>query len=116
VARWSRFPASLFFTRECGIVDGSAELVSVCLPPAAQFDSTLAVTRARLPLLAEKPLAATLAQARQLIEEAASRSLFFATSFNHRYALQVTRFSGCRWKNSRLSYFDCIKSCFSRSW
>jgi predicted dehydrogenase len=44
-----------------------------------------------VPLLVEKPLVFDLAEADQLLAEAAERDLFFAINFNHRYAEPVLR-------------------------
>ncbi len=65
------------------------DLVSVTLPNEAHFDTTLALIRAGVPLLVEKPLVFDLAEADQLLAEAAQRDLFFAINFNHRYAHPV---------------------------
>lgn len=65
------------------------DLVSLCLPNEAHFEPTLAVIRAGFPLLVEKPLVFSLDEADVLLGEAASRGLFFALNFNHRYARPV---------------------------
>lgn len=65
------------------------DLVSVCLPNQAHFETTLQVIRAGVPLLVEKPLVFDIAEADALVREAAERRLFFAINFNHRYAKPV---------------------------
>ena len=65
------------------------DLVSVCLPNEAHFETTMQVIRAGFPLLVEKPLVFDLDEADQLLAEAAGRGLFFAINFNHRYAKPV---------------------------
>ena len=65
------------------------DLVSICLPNTAHFAPTLDVVRAGVPLLVEKPLVFDLAEADQLLAEAAERDLFFAINFNHRYARAI---------------------------
>lgn len=65
------------------------DLVSLCLPNEAHFDTTLAVIRAGFPLLVEKPLVFDLDEADRLLDAAAERDLFFAINFNHRYARPV---------------------------
>jgi len=65
------------------------DLVSVCLPNEAHYETTLAIIRAGVPLFVEKPLVFDLEQADSLITEAAQRDLFFALDFNHRYAKPV---------------------------
>lgn len=63
------------------------DLVSVCLPNEAHFEPTLRLIRAGVPLLLEKPLVFSLAEADVLVEEAAGR--FVGINFNHRYARPV---------------------------
>jgi myo-inositol 2-dehydrogenase / D-chiro-inositol 1-dehydrogenase len=65
------------------------DLVSVSLPNLEHFPATLQVIEAGYPLLVEKPLVFDLAEADQLLAEAAKRNLFFAINFNHRYAKPV---------------------------
>lgn len=65
------------------------DLVSVCLPNKGHFHATLELLRAGVPLLVEKPLSFSLAEADLLLDEAARRSLFFAINFNHRYARPI---------------------------
>jgi myo-inositol 2-dehydrogenase / D-chiro-inositol 1-dehydrogenase len=65
------------------------DLVSVSLPNLEHFQATLQVIEAGYPLLVEKPLVFDLAEADQLLAEAAKRNLFFAINFNHRYAKPV---------------------------
>ena len=67
------------------------ELVTVCLPNEQHFDTTLRLIQHGVPLLVEKPLVFELDQADTLLAEAASRDLFFAINFNHRYAEPVLR-------------------------
>jgi predicted dehydrogenase len=67
------------------------DLVSVCLPNEGHFEPTLRLIRAGAALLVEKPLVFNLAEADQLLAEAADRNLFFAINFNHRYAEPVRR-------------------------
>jgi len=65
------------------------DLVSVCLPNEAHFETTMQVIRAGFPLLVEKPLVFDLDEADLLLAEAARQRLFFAINFNHRYARPV---------------------------
>lgn len=62
------------------------DLVSVCVPFQHQAAVALQVVRRGFPLLVEKPLATTTADAGELLREAEARGLFFAINFNHRYA------------------------------
>ncbi len=66
-------------------------LVTVSLPNEGHFAPTLELIRLGVPLLVEKPLVFDLAEADELLAEAARRSLFFAINFNHRYAEPVRR-------------------------
>ncbi|GAA3198556.1 Gfo/Idh/MocA family protein [Dactylosporangium siamense] len=63
------------------------DLVSVCLPNEAHFEPTLRLIRAGVPLLLEKPLVFSLAEADALMAESAGR--FVGINFNHRYARPV---------------------------
>lgn len=65
------------------------DLVVLSLPNQAHFEPTLKVIRAGFPLVVEKPIAFDLSEADTLIEEAASRNLFFAIDFNHRHAKPI---------------------------
>ena len=65
------------------------DLVSLSLPNQGHFAPTRQVIEAGVPLLVEKPLVFDLAEADTLLAEAASRGLFFAINFNHRYAKPV---------------------------
>lgn len=65
------------------------DLVSVCLPNEGHFETTLAIIRAGVPLLVEKPLVFDLEEADTLLAEAAQRDLWFGLNFNHRYARPV---------------------------
>jgi predicted dehydrogenase len=67
------------------------DLVTVCLPNEGHFAPTLELIRLGVPLLVEKPLVFDLAEADQLIDEAARRNLFLGINFNHRYAEPVRR-------------------------
>ncbi len=65
------------------------DLITLSLPNQDHAAATLEVIRAGIPLLVEKPLVFDLIEADQLLAEAASRRLFFAINFNHRYAKPV---------------------------
>jgi myo-inositol 2-dehydrogenase / D-chiro-inositol 1-dehydrogenase len=65
------------------------DLVSLAVTNMQQVEPTLALIRAGVPLLVEKPLAFTLADADMVLTEAAARGQFFAINFNHRYARPV---------------------------
>ena len=67
------------------------DLVTVCLPNEGQFEPTLQLVRAGVPLLVEKPLVFDLAEADVLLAEAEKRGMFFAINFNHRFAEPVVR-------------------------
>lgn len=67
------------------------DLVTVSLPNEGHFAPTLELIRLGVPLLVEKPLVFDLAEADELLAEAARRNLFFAINFNHRYAEPVRR-------------------------
>lgn len=71
------------------------DLVTTSLPNEGHFAPTLELIRAGVPLLVEKPLVFDLAEADQLLAEAAARDLFFAINFNHRYAEPFRRARQC---------------------
>lgn len=87
----SEYRASPYTDLAAMLDERRPDLVSVCLPNEAHFEPTLRLVRAGVPLLVEKPLVFELAQAHQLLAEAAGRRLFFAINFNHRYAETVRR-------------------------
>lgn len=67
------------------------ELVSICVRNKEHFALALQVLQAGFPALVEKPFTFELDEARQLLEEAEKRGLFFAIDFNHRYAEPALR-------------------------
>jgi len=67
------------------------DLVTVALPNEHHFAPTLQLIRSGVPLLVEKPFVFDLAEADQLLREAAERDLFLAINFNHRYAEPMLR-------------------------
>jgi len=68
------------------ITESRPDLVTICLPNEAHFETTLRLIDRGIPLLVEKPLVFDLAEADVLLRRAADRDLFFAINFNHRYA------------------------------
>ena len=69
------------------------DLVTLSLPNEEHFEPTLEVIESGSPLLTEKPLVFSLAQADQLLGAAEHRQPFFAVNFNHRYAEPVQKAS-----------------------
>ena len=69
------------------------DLVTLSLPNEEHFEPTLEVIESGSPLLTEKPLVFSLAQADQLLGAAEHRQPFFAINFNHRYAEPVQKAS-----------------------
>jgi predicted dehydrogenase len=67
----------------------SPDLVSLCLPNQAHYETTMDMIHREIPLLVEKPLVFDMKEADALINEAEKRGLFFAINFNHRYAKPV---------------------------
>ena len=90
-ARAEAYGATAFTDVETMLAETRPDLVTVCLPNEQHFDTTLALVRAGVPLLVEKPLVFDLGEADQLLAEAAERGLFFAINFNHRFAEPVVR-------------------------
>jgi predicted dehydrogenase len=64
------------------------DLVTVSLPNEGHFGPTRELVRTGIPLLVEKPLVFSLAEADTLLAEATG---FFGINFNHRYAEPVVR-------------------------
>ena len=88
-ARAAEFGVSGYVDLERMLAAEQPDLVSVCLPNEAHYETTLAIIRAGVPLFVEKPLVFDLEQADSLIDEAAKRDLWFGLNFNHRYAKPV---------------------------
>ena len=86
LARAREFRTRPYSSIEAMLDTETPDLVCVCLPNQHHFEATLQLIQAGVPLLVEKPLVFELEQARQLIETARERELFFAINFNHRYA------------------------------
>lgn len=89
--RAAEFGAAAYTDVDQMLASEQPDLVTVCLPNEAHFDTTLQLLRSAVPLLVEKPLVFELAQADILLAEAAERGTFFAINFNHRYAEPVQR-------------------------
>lgn len=67
------------------------DLVVLSLPNQHHYERTMQVIEAGIPLIVEKPLAFSMAEADEMLREAERRNLFFAIDFNHRYAVPVER-------------------------
>ena len=67
------------------------DLVTVCLPNEGHFDVTRRLLARGVPLLVEKPLVFSLAEADELIALAEAQGTFFGINFNHRFAEPVLR-------------------------
>jgi len=88
-ARADRFKTGFYLDVEEMLEREQPDIVVISLPNQHHFDATLKVIQAGYPLIVEKPLVFEMDQANTLIDEAASRDLFFAIDFNHRYARPV---------------------------
>ncbi len=91
LARAAAFETTAYTSIEEMLERERPDLVTTCLPNEAHFAPTLELIRHGVPLLVEKPLVFSTAEADRLIAEAAERDLFFAINFNHRYAEAVQR-------------------------
>ena len=67
------------------------DLVTVCLPNEGHFEVTKGLLERNVPLLVEKPLVFSLAEADELVSIARTNGTFFAINFNHRFAEPVLR-------------------------
>jgi predicted dehydrogenase len=67
------------------------DLVTVCLPNEGHFAATKHLLERGIPLLVEKPLVFSLAEADELLAVAGERDVFFGINFNHRFAEPVQR-------------------------
>jgi predicted dehydrogenase len=77
-------------------IDGMLEaehpdLVTVCLPNEGHFATTKHLLETGVPLLVEKPLVFSVAEADELLAIAEARGSFFGINFNHRFAEPVQR-------------------------
>ena len=85
-ARAAEFATQPYLSVEAMLRACNPDLVCVCLPNQHHFEPTLQLIEAGVALFVEKPLVFELERARQLLEAARERELFFAINFNHRYA------------------------------
>ena len=90
-ARAAAYDTTAYTNIEEMLVKARPDLVTTSLPNEEHFAPTLELIRHGVPLLAEKPLVFSVAEADQLLAEAQERGLFFAINFNHRYAEAVQR-------------------------
>lgn len=90
-ARADAYATTPYIDIERMLAEAKPDLVTVCLPNEQHFAPTLQLVRAGVPLLVEKPLVFDMAEADELLAEAAQRDLFFGINFNHRYAEPVVR-------------------------
>jgi predicted dehydrogenase len=67
------------------------DLVTVCLPNEQHFEVTRRLLEQGTPLLVEKPLVFSLAEADELLGIASAKGVFFGINFNHRFAEPVQR-------------------------
>lgn len=86
----ARFPDVPLFARlEDALASVPAEAVLLATPPDGHRDQCAAAVAARLPILAEKPLALDLAEAAAIVREAEAASVPLTVGLNFRY-LPVT--------------------------
>jgi myo-inositol 2-dehydrogenase / D-chiro-inositol 1-dehydrogenase len=90
-ARARAYGVPAFVELEAMLERARPDLVTVCLPNEGHFEPTLALLRAGIPLLVEKPLVFELEQADALLAEAERHGTFFAINFNHRFAVPMQR-------------------------
>ena len=90
-ARAAAYETTAYTSIEEMLEQARPDLVTTSLPNEEHFEPTLELIRRNVPLLVEKPLVFSVAEADQLIAEAEERGLFFAINFNHRYAEAVQR-------------------------
>lgn len=86
----AQYGATAYTDRDAFLGSG-LDLVSVVLPDAEHFATTAAVLSAGLPCFAEKPLAMTLEEGRELIRLARLGAVPFGINFNHRFAPAMQR-------------------------
>lgn len=87
--RAEAYRANAYTSIEAMIDAESPDLVTLSLPNTEHFEPTMAVLRAGVPVLAEKPLVFDLDEADALLAEAERQDTFFAVNFNHRFARAV---------------------------
>jgi myo-inositol 2-dehydrogenase/D-chiro-inositol 1-dehydrogenase len=86
-ARAQRFHVPYYLDIDEMLRREQPDLVSLCLPGQETFVPTMRIIQAGVPLLVEKPLAYELGEARQMVQAAREKGLFFAINFNHRYSI-----------------------------
>jgi predicted dehydrogenase len=90
-ARAAAYETKAYTSIEQMLEQARPDLVTTCLPNEEHFAPTMELIRHGVPLLVEKPLVFSTAEADQLLAAAQERGLFFAINFNHRYAEAVQR-------------------------
>jgi predicted dehydrogenase/nucleoside-diphosphate-sugar epimerase len=78
--RWS-IP-NVFATLDEAIASGQIDCAHVLTPPDYHFDVVMSLLRARIPVLVEKPLAATSSQCEALVREAESNGVTLGVNHN----------------------------------
>jgi predicted dehydrogenase len=90
-ARAAAYGASGFTDVDAMLDAVHPDLVTVCLPNEQHFEITRHLLGVRIPLLVEKPLVFSLAEADELLAVADANEVFFTINFNHRFAEPVQR-------------------------
>jgi len=67
------------------------DAISICTPPAMHRDAALAAFALGIPVLCEKPIARTVAEAREMVSAAAEAKTLLMTGFCHRYHGGINR-------------------------
>jgi predicted dehydrogenase len=88
-ARAQRYGSTPYTDLQTMLDQERPDLITVSLPNEHHFDLTKELLTTRIPLLVEKPLVFSLAEADELLADAGD--LFFAINFNHRFAEPVIR-------------------------
>jgi len=82
------FNAKAYKSYEDMIKENDLDLVSVCTPPSTHKDLTLDVIKSKINVFCEKPLALSSKEAKEMVEEAQKRGLYFGVDFQNRFLPQ----------------------------
>jgi predicted dehydrogenase len=82
------FNAKAYTSYESMLKENELDLVSVCTPPFTHRDITLDVIRSNINVICEKPLALNSREAKEMVEEAKKRGLYFGVDFQNRFLPQ----------------------------
>ncbi|MEM3466568.1 MAG: Gfo/Idh/MocA family oxidoreductase [Candidatus Jordarchaeales archaeon] len=82
------FNAKAYGNHEDMIKENDLDLISVCTPPFTHRDIVLNVIKSNINVFCEKPLALNSREAKEMVDEARKRGLYFGVDFQNRFLPQ----------------------------